>query len=332
MKKTHFKLPLFISLITLILLLSYFGFTKTPVKKTLPQTTTKEFVQYKEQILTVGGKQAYQEFKKKNQLLKTNIQHNFAHVFGEALYSSLGLSGIRVCDSDFNYGCYHSVIGNALAREGLEKVAEINQQCSSTTDFLKCQHGIGHGIIAYLGYEYDNLEQALTICDSLKNRDHIGGCFTGIFMEYNFQTMLSEDAKVRHFDEKSPLYPCNKLAVNFQDPCFYEQANWWLQVLPGDLKQKTIQIDQYCRDLPGGQRDACYSGLGIHYPSYTNWNSKASLAGCLLIQDRNSQLLCIYGVASDFSSRSGYSNQTREICNSLESNEKMICIKRAGIL
>jgi hypothetical protein len=336
MKRNFLKYSVMTVFSILILLISslFLGnlSTKSSIQKTRLYSSTKEYSEYKQQIQSLGGAQAYHKFKKKNQLLKTTAQHNSAHVFGEALYSSLGLKGITICDDDFNYGCYHSVIGNTLGREGLDKIEEINEECATTNEFLKCQHGIGHGIVTYLGYDSDNLKQSLEICDTLKNRDHIGGCFTGVFMEYNFQTMLSEDAKIRNFDKEAPLSPCDTLPTNFQDPCLFEQANWWLQVLPGDLTQKITRIDQYCRDLSVNQHEACYTGLGVHYPTYTNWDPKVSIDGCLSLIERSSQLLCIYGVASDFSSRSEYLNQAKEICNRLKPDEKIACSKRSGLI
>jgi hypothetical protein len=246
MKRNFLKYSVMTVFSILILLISslFLGnlSTKSSIQKTRLYSSTKEYSEYKQQIQSLGGAQAYHKFKKKNQLLKTTAQHNSAHVFGEALYSSLGLKGITICDDDFNYGCYHSVIGNTLGREGLDKIEEINEECATTNEFLKCQHGIGHGIVTYLGYDSDNLKQSLEICDTLKNRDHIGGCFTGVFMEYNFQTMLSEDAKIRNFDKEAPLSPCDTLPTNFQDPCLFEQANWWLQVLPGDLTGLMVEV------------------------------------------------------------------------------------------
>lgn len=300
---------------------------KSPIKNSYSQ----KIIHYKNQINTLGSAKAYDDFKKNNRILTPALQHNTAHIFGEALYSSAGLDGITVCDSEFNYGCYHSLIGNALAKEGLEKITNINYSCTKTKDFLKCQHGIGHGIVAFLGYQYDNLKQALAICDSLHGRDPIGGCFTGVFMEYNFQTMLADDAQIRDFNKTTPLFPCSDLSVNFQDPCLYEQANWWLQVLPGSFSERIGRIDQYCNGLSESQQEACYSGLGIHIPAHTNWDNQKTVEACQIVKNEVLQSICIYSAASDFSSRPEFASRAIKICNSVPFNEKQTCYARAGI-
>ncbi len=334
MKKpaTYYKFFLGFSLVLILISLAFLYQTvfKTVIAKN-KNVQSKEIIYHIQQIKKLGAVNAYAEFKKQNKILNLTRQHNAVHFFGEALYSLNGLKGITICDSEFNYGCYHSVIGNALAQEGLGEISKINDYCLTTDDFLKCQHGIGHGVIAFLGYDFKNLTQALNICDGLKKRDPIGGCFTGIFMEYNFQTMLDTDGKTRPLNDSSPLYPCDGLPENFQKPCLYEQSNWWLEVLPDNFDNKINKIDTYCNKFDGAPKEACFIGLGVHLPNRTNWDSNKALTSCQKLKSPEAFSFCIYGLASEFYSRPEYAAKAKQLCDLLNPIDSSNCKKRVGI-
>ena len=78
-------------------------------------------------------------------------QHGIAHIFGEVLYKSRGLSGITVCDGSFAFGCFHGLMVNALPKEGLGSVQQLDQMCNQKFGEynLGCQHGLGHGIAEF---------------------------------------------------------------------------------------------------------------------------------------------------------------------------------------
>ena len=89
--------------------------------------------------------------------------------FGDALYHTTSLKGIHICDSKFGFGCYHSFLEEAITDKGLSAINDLDNECSK--QFSKggsCQHGIGHGILSYLGD--DKLSQALTLCTTLKSK------------------------------------------------------------------------------------------------------------------------------------------------------------------
>jgi hypothetical protein len=142
--------------------------------------------------------------------------HDQAHAFGEALYAVAGLSGLSYCDSSFEFGCYHSFFGIAVAKEGIGILPEFKDACTSRYPALSlpCQHGIGHGVLVYTDYE--NIVKALELCETIADLP-TGGCSSGVFMEYNFHTMDESQSDNYVREKNDDVYaPCNALPLRFQ--------------------------------------------------------------------------------------------------------------------
>jgi len=136
-----------------------------------PVETTEQEQYWRERISTDGGSVAYQEFTKHVAGLSIEEQHTLSHKFGGALFEVEGVSGLPVCDSQFSYGCSHEFLGRAIAKLGLGVVANLNEMCFKAlkSKSLSCQHGIGHGIQASLGYTFEDLKKALAVCGGLSH-------------------------------------------------------------------------------------------------------------------------------------------------------------------
>ncbi|MBI4088449.1 hypothetical protein HY418_03690 [Candidatus Kaiserbacteria bacterium] len=225
----------------------------------------------RERIRAVGAAAAYEEFAAAVETLAPAEQHTYAHVFGATLFDEEDLKGVVVCDARFSYGCYHEFLGRAIAAHGLEVVPELNDGCTRAlvSSPLSCQHGIGHGIAAYLGYGEDDLRKALETCRGLPHNDPIGGCYGGVFMEYNLRTMLGEEAQVR--EVKSETYgayePCRSLPSEYVTACVFWQPQWWQQALFGAETHERVfhEMGTYCREMNRASADltrTCFEGIG----------------------------------------------------------------------
>ncbi len=314
----------------IILLILWFLSDLLKLNSSINHTNTTS---YSAQIKRLGAAAAYDNLKSALQKMPSDSQHRQAHLFGESLYYTKGLSAITVCDSEFNFGCFHSLIGTALAKEGIAKVEEINNYCAtlpSRSNFLICQHGIGHGLIAYFGYDPESLNKALNVCNGLKDKDPIGGCFTGVFMEFNFQTMLSTDGKTRKMSSSSPLFPCNSLKEEFRQPCYYVQVDWWMKVLSGDKQVKIEKIADFCSSLSPDEQTACILGIGSYNTTWTDWNIEDSKQNCRTLTKTDAQILCLSSTAAAFSQNPHFKKQVEALCDSL-GNSRNSCRNRAGI-
>jgi len=225
---------------------------------------------WRSQIGARGAKNAYDDitlFINSNDFSKPKA-HELIHVFGGALYESEGTKGLSLCRIDFSYGCFHEFLGRAIAGHGLAVVGDLNRVCIDTLggDAHFCQHGVGHGIQTYFGYKEGDLLEALKVCESLPENDPIGGCRGGIFMEYNFRTMLGAEAHPRISDDI--FSPCSNLYGNDQLACHYWLPDWWsrdLQEKDNDPEDILRQMGANCKSMSngsGGLLETCFMGIG----------------------------------------------------------------------
>lgn len=194
--------------------------------------------------------------------------HGLSHIIGEELYDREGWDGIAFCTQDFGFGCFHGFSGAALFDGGLGATEKLSAACTNLQrgDYLGCIHGIGHGILAYLGN--DNLAQALNACESAQRDEVVGGCFGGVIMEYNYNTMQSQAGiELRPFSETEAYSPCVSLDDQYTPACYYELPSWWYASFESmgsaDSAGIFTRIGQLCSDIQDeASRTVCFRGTG----------------------------------------------------------------------
>ncbi len=322
--KQHIQIVIIALLSILIIVLGGIYLTQ---KRNLPSVKlTAEELIWSNKIKELGGKKAYQELSKKIKNLNPIDQHLQAHNFGKALYQSLGIEGVVVCDSKFSYGCYHEFLGTAIFHEGIGVAKKLNEYCKKEdkNQTLACQHGIGHGIVSYSGYTYEHLLNSLDICSTLSNSDAIGGCPGGVFMEYNFQTMLAENGKIRIFDEKNPYYPCNIIPEKYKKSCYYWQNQWWRTALPGSEEEKFKQMGILCSTLK--EKRECYKGTGNIVAQASDYNVNKSILLCNKLNSMEGELYCRSTAVVTFLSIPQYESSAWDICNYPTEKQTISCV------
>jgi len=223
-----------------------------------------------------GGARSYEDFARSVEGLREEEQHIRVHVFGGALYDTEGIDALSICDSRFFYGCFHEFTGRAAADKGIDSIHILNQTCINSLDGSEeeaCRHGLGHGIAVFFGYGLEDLITSLDTCALLPgNNIYGGGCFGGIFMEYNLRTMLAENGAVRASSDM--LEPCKQLPHEYMPACAYWQPQWWRS---GPLSHLTMwevygRMGRYCKQLENESvaeeedkrllRNMCFGGIG----------------------------------------------------------------------
>lgn len=279
-------------------------------------------------IAAEGGKHAYELFGKAYDGLEINKQHTYAHIFGEALYKELGIKGIAVCDKNYNFGCYHAFFGWALIDNGLDIITELDQACIDTygEKGLGCQHGIGHGIIAELGN--DHLDDALEACTRLNWQGPLGGCTSGVFMEFNFSTMSGFSN--RELDEHGLYYPCDAVADRFTMACYFEQSSWWIVLYDGDY----ARVGQLCAAVKNDDdRVTCFQGVGnvISGKSFNDLDDIRERCGAM--PTKEGQFRCIEGATWTLANQPEFKDVWRTLCTPYEETEYYDrCIKNKDLI
>jgi len=230
-------------------------------------SSTQEHDFWREYVLKNGAQNAYEEFTESVQNESRGQQHEMAHIFGGAMYQAVGVEGLVVCDSRFDYGCFHEFLGRAIAELGLQSVEELNSTCITMLGEGAgfCQHGLGHGVQSYFGYTDKDFYKALDACRNLPGNDPIGGCNGGIYMEYNLRSMLADERVIR--ESTDLLHPCNKLEGKDAETCYFWQPQWWYEVFlrTGEGQQYIFtELAKQCESITAGEKMVlrCFQGIG----------------------------------------------------------------------
>jgi hypothetical protein len=229
-------------------------------------------------ITKEGPHRAYQDFLARYQKSDFGAQHTAAHLFGRLLYEAEGAAGIAICDPSFAFGCYHGFFAAAITAEGLAIVPALDKACATLESAPSgCRHGIGHGVMEYLGYS--ELDKALGVCKDMTTTDVIGGCYSGVFMDYNQPINVNADGSVmpvpRILDLAHPYDPCPSVASAFQDSCYHELPQWWESV----YQQDYAHLKTLCDTAPA-HRSVCVRGIGNAYFASHDQDVAASTRFC----------------------------------------------------
>lgn len=292
---------------------------------------------WKSEIGRVGGISAYKEFLNHYASSSPQTQHTAAHIFGGSLFAQEGLSGLVACDSSYSFGCYHEFLGRAIEKNGLGGVNELNQACFDAlgSQRLSCSHGLGHGIQSYLGYTDEALIKSLATCATLDYSDPIGGCFGGVFMEYNTRTMQSYSGMPsRGLQDGGVFHPCDIVPAERKAACYYWQPQWWSQIFA--TRETTPEevfgrIGKLCRGLAPYLRQNCFSGAGTVVGISTDYDAERSSALCEIASpNANEQAYCKTSAASSFFGERSARDRAPSLCEKIEGVWHEKCVEGAS--
>lgn len=284
---------------------------------------------WKEYIIEHTPQIAYQKFKDSYSGASPTEQHLVAHLFGGALYSAVGISGLAICDMHYASGCFHEFLGRALREHGDSILYDVDTYCKEST--YDCQHGIGHGILAYSGYEHLGLLKALRLCRSIGSTDVRDGCFGGIFMEYNIFTMLGPETPIRIQDQgEVPDALCQSVPEFASQACYFWLPQWFLASEKNiSLHEKFFKVTKECQTIHDGpSRLTCYSGITNELLSYTdNFNLMAQYCddNDLSVSDPLFRVQCRSGVASSLFMDIKTRDRAAELCEKLSGRQYDFC-------
>jgi hypothetical protein len=250
----------------------------------LGATTVEEGRANLERLIEARGpERAYAAVKEKYAAADLNLGHAAAHLFGEVLYEQEGVAGIASCDAELNFGCYHGLVASAVRAEGLEVVAELDGACAAALGprTAPCAHGIGHGIVEYIGYGEEDLLPALVACGMTDQPDPLQGCTSGVFMAYNIPIPVSGDGDLAppraYVEADGPYAPCPSLPDDaWRAACYQQLPLWWLRALGYDFSR----IGSLCAERAEEDARACISGVAKLAASEAGYSLPATEASC----------------------------------------------------
>lgn len=294
---------------------------------------TEQIVFWESRIEDEGSTKAYAEFA--DAIAEQDIarQHTLAHAFGYALFDAEGVPGIAACDAQFSFGCFHSFLASAITTLGVESVPMLNDKCydALVTTPLSCQHGIGHGVLAYYGYDEDALHDALEQCRGLDKSDPIGGCYGGVFMEYNVRTVHSDQPGPREYTG-NPFEPCDAVEDTYRMPCVYWSSQWWTQaIFNGKISDASYAtMGDYCRHWTETEvLRACFEGIGTLTPNNAVYDAARAIALCTAATANEREELWCRSTAANVFFVEVSREEAEKVCSGYDGNSRTTCLAYA---
>ena len=284
---------------------------------------------WESEIKRLGPVKTYQEFKEKNEQAPVNRQHFASHVMGGLLAESLGVSGITACDASYSFGCYHGFFARVISDGGAIIISSLDKVCVDTYGPFGtgCQHGIGHGIMEYTGYE--KITEALELCRNTTQKVPLLGCTSGVFMEYNTPLGGSANAlspQRRSLDPKDPYAPCTSVKEEFRASCYFELGHW--AASGGEVDSR--ESKEFCSALSGTNRSNCVLGIGDATAPVHAYSLQESLAVCASLAP-DDRISCSAGVSWGFWSNPTHRDKSDAVCASLPTEGQKICNRMADL-
>jgi hypothetical protein len=203
--------------------------------------------------------------------------HLVAHGIGDVLFDEKGTLGILDCTDDFRNACSHQIVINTLVREGPDsfpKIADICRQApGGKNGYSMCFHGLGHGVLAYNGYDLGLAAKMCSMSGPAKGQEDIQ-CVGGAVMEMMagvHDPEVWKEQAVKYLT-KDPLSPCNTPVIPehakhicyiYLTPRLFEAGGQ----VPGTRPDPEAlrKAMSFCDRLSGDHRRACFGGFGKEY-------------------------------------------------------------------
>ncbi|HEY4502152.1 MAG TPA: hypothetical protein VJJ20_03770 [Candidatus Paceibacterota bacterium] len=281
----------------------------------------KARVYFFDRIETAGAQAASADYITSGKRLTSPEAHRMAHAFGEALYVTEGVDGVRYCTDQFMYGCYHQLIGQAILEHGIAVTDSLLRICEeSDTAAEGCEHGLGHGIMSYFGYTVDSLKKSVDLCLFIDRVSIDSACVNGVFMEYNLRNMVSSETALgvtpRPLADDTRYAPCKELDGLYGQECIIQLPLWWLYALPASMgtTERFTVAGSYCKSLPLAlERQRCFVGIGRASSFAATLDASTMRRHCeAASSDDEDRLMCFVGIGKRFQFIQGSGRQT---CN-----------------
>lgn len=229
-----------------------------------------------------GGRYAFEVLKYAE--LGPNIDlHLLGHDIGDVLYKQEGVNGITACTMDFRNACSHAIVIGVFGEKGEAALPEIAAACKKAPGgsgaYTMCFHGLGHGILAFEGYD---MAKASAVCQKAGTAKYgfqeSSQCISGTVMEIIGGGFHDKDTwttqRKKYLDPKKPLSLCQQIYIpnNAKYLCYDYLTPYLFEAVGGNIGnpmpadfEKAFKL---CEQIPLNDsvaRDGCFGGFGKEF-------------------------------------------------------------------
>jgi hypothetical protein len=291
-------------------------------------------------VRSEGPAEAYKQYKV--EVLKNaeaSQLHAAEHAWGRILFYAKGADALRDCSETYAGGCGHEVIAETLFQTGMAGLQGLFESCSklSPREFLNCQHGLGHGILAELGYATSSVPVAMEYCDRLHGSTSVEACAAGVMMEFNFRSMLGpEEEHFRAGTIETRQTPCDLLQGASLKACVYWAPAWWSGVLLGMHPGATVaelfrDMGAWCESTApfSVYPEFCYRGIGNIAPADAHFDPALTHTACASASRIASKRMSCFAVAgARIADRTLSLDKGLSICDAEDDAGRLECRRR----
>jgi hypothetical protein len=249
--------------------------------------------------------------------------HLLGHVIGDVLYRQKGKEGILDCTDEFRNACSHSIVTGLFADHGEAALGEIASVCQTAPGgsgaYTMCYHGLGHGVLAAVGYE---MPEAVNLCDRTgtpkynmrESAECVGGAVMEIISGGFHDPATWEKKHDEYLGGNDPFALCTAsfMPQSARNLCLDYLTPHLVTFVGGDLGNPSREVIAkamaLCKTIPSSRqadKDACYRGFGKEFvaivhardtrdvSSYTDSELVALFEYCQLAPEESGIRACV---------------------------------------
>ncbi len=210
--------------------------------------------------------------------------HLLGHVVGDVLFKQQGADGIRICTQEFRNACSHSVVVGLFQDKGEAALPKIIDACRKAPGgsgaYTMCFHGLGHGILAYTGYDIPKTVEYCkkTGSDAFQNREYqecVGGAVMEIISGGGHDHDKWTKQNQAYLIPDKPLGLCldralipsdaEQICLVYLTPFLFQAAGADLSKPTADNYEKAFTFCQAIDKAEHTNRDSCFGGFGKEF-------------------------------------------------------------------
>ena len=154
-------------------------------------------------------------------------------------------------------------------------------------------------------------------------------------MEYNFQSMLGTDARLRLVaTEKEAYEPCASLPGEYAYACVFWQPQWWISALfSGEASIESYRhMGRHCRTLGTIETllRACFEGLGNITPQAGGYDAKTIAALCAAASSEQRERLFCSSLAANVLGIESSVAEGKKVCQDFSGSALSYCFAYAN--
>ena len=227
-----------------------------------------------------GAKEAFEVLKEARVSPNTDM-HLLGHVVGDILYEQQGAEGIKICTQDFRNACSHSIVVGLFTDKGEDALALIQEACKKAPGglgaYIMCYHGLGHGILAYTGFDFTKtIDLCKKTATSLNGSTEYPECVSGAVMEIisggGHSRELWAIKRPEYLKKDNPFYICSPpfMPEEARGRCYDYITPFLWEALGADIDNPTQEDFQksfkLCNQVTQeNYRNICFGGFGKEF-------------------------------------------------------------------